>query len=175
MEARLAKATNPRHRRMLEIVLAHGRAEVEADVDGLMATLNDNPEYHFWTARRRFGLSGRDEVRKYYEDFVRAGEGYFQSEKTRIVVDDEAVVTEAVYTYLVPASVARKWRVETDDPKAHYRLQTRGLVIWPFDEKGGLVGEDTYTSGVLSAERVPDHEIPRDYLQMLEKIGLLVA
>ena len=63
LEARLARTQNPRHRQLLETVIAHGRAEAALDVDGLMATLVPEPQYHFWIGGRDRGPKGYDGVR----------------------------------------------------------------------------------------------------------------
>ena len=34
-----------------------------------------------------------------------------------------------------------------DDPDAFYLFQTRMAVVWPMDENGLVIGEDTYTAG----------------------------
>ena len=33
------------------------------------------------------------------------------------------------------------------DPDASYLFQTRMCILWPMDEDGLVIGEDTYTSG----------------------------
>jgi hypothetical protein len=66
LEERLARTTDPRHRRMLQTVIDHATAESRGDVDGLMATLSDDPQYHFWSAGRDWGPKGRAGVRSFY-------------------------------------------------------------------------------------------------------------
>ena len=73
IEDRLASTTNPRHRAMLEVVIEHARAEAERTVDRLMATLVDDPQYHFWVSGRDVGPKGRPAVVSYYEQFKRMG------------------------------------------------------------------------------------------------------
>jgi hypothetical protein len=55
IEERLARTTNPRHRKMLETVIAHARAEADGDVDGLMATLGVDcaPPHRGWPSSAR--------------------------------------------------------------------------------------------------------------------------
>jgi hypothetical protein len=47
-----------------------------------------------------------------------------------------------------------------------FAVRTRMLVSWPFDENGKLIGEESYTVP-LSAERVPQDEVPGDYWDQL--------
>ena len=69
LEDRLAATENPRHRQMLEVVIEHTKAEADCSVERLMATLIDDPQYHFWVRGRDVGPKGRDAVRSYYEQF----------------------------------------------------------------------------------------------------------
>jgi len=173
LEKRLECTTSPRHRRMLQTVIDHGKAEAGASVDGLMATLCADPEYHFWSGGRDVGPKGRAAVRAFYENFVAGGEGFFESRKSRIVVDDDTVVTETELRQLVPGSVAARRGYAIPDPGGHYLVFARTVILWPFNEAGDLVGEDSYGSSDTSAfEQIPHDELPAQYLAMLASIGL---
>lgn len=174
LEERLATTTDPRHRRMLETVIDHARAEVAASLEGLMATLNDDPRYHFWSGGKDWGPKGRAAVRAYYEGFVASGAGFFESRKPRIVVDDHNIVTECEMRQLVPGSIAVQRGYDVPDPDGHYVVYARTVIFWPFNEAGELTGEDSYGSSDTSVfEQVPEDELPADYVAMLESIGLV--
>lgn len=173
LEERLAKTTNPRHRKMLQTVIDHAKAESNGDVDGLMATLGDNPQYHFWSNGKDWGPKGLDGVRAFYENFVASGAGFFESYKSRIVVDDDNVVTESVMRGIVPAAVARARGCNAPDENGHYMVTARTAIFWPFDEAGVLIGEDSYgSSDPTDCTQVPDDQLPAEYVAMLEAIGL---
>jgi hypothetical protein len=172
LEERLARTTNPRHRAMLQTVIDHAKAEARGDVDGLMATLSDDPQYHFWSGGRDWGPKGPQGVRAFYEDFVASGAGFFESYKPRIVVDDENVVTESEMRGIVPGVVARARGCDIDDVDGHYLVTARTVIFWPFNEAGELIGEDSYgSSDVSDCRRVPDDELPAAYVAMLDAIG----
>ena len=173
LEERLARTTNPRHRQMLQTVIDHAKAESSGDVDGLMATLGDDPQYHFWSGGNDWGPKGYDGVRAFYEDFVASGAGFFESRKPRIVVDDDNVVTESVMRGIVPGAIAQQRGYDIPDVNGHYIVTARTAIFWPFDEAGTLIGEDSYgSSDVTDFQRVPDDELPAEYVAMLEAIGL---
>ena len=109
IEERLAITTNPRHRAMLEVVIAHARAEADRSVERLMATLVDDPQYHFWVGGRDVGPKGRTAVVVYYEQFVGSGGAVFESPKDRLVVDDHNVVSEAEVRTSYPARSEAAW------------------------------------------------------------------
>jgi hypothetical protein len=172
LEVRLARTTDPRHRKMIETVIAHAKAESYGDVDGLMATLSDDPQYHFWSGGNDWGPKGRDAVRAFYEDFVASGAGFFESVKVRVVVDDDTVVTESAMRGIVPGAVARARGCDVPDLDGHYYVTARTAIFWPFDAAGELIGEDSYgSSDPRVCERVPDDELPAEYVAMLGAIG----
>jgi hypothetical protein len=173
LEKRLDDTTSPRQRRMLQTVIDHAKAEAAGSVDGLMATLSADPRYHFWSGGKDWGPKGHAAVRGFYESFVAAGEGFFESRKNRIVVDDDTVVTEIELRQLVPGSVAAKRGYVVPDLNGHYVVFARTVILWPFNEAGELVGEDSYGSSDTSVfEQIPDEELPPQYVAMLRQIGL---
>ena len=173
LEKRLERTTSPRQRRMLQTVIDHGKAEAAASVDGLMATLCADPQYHFWSGGKDRGPKGHAAVRGYYQNFVAGGEGFFESRKSRIVVDDDTVVTETELRQLVPGSVAARRGYAIPDLDGHYLVLARTVILWPFNEAGELIGEDSYGSSDNSVfERIPDEELPAEYVAMLRNIGL---
>jgi hypothetical protein len=172
LEARLAKTTDPRHRKMIETVIEHGRAEAAVDVDRLMATLSSDPEYHFWVGGRDLGPKGSEAVRAYYEGFVASGGAFFESHKPRIVVDDDNVVTENILRQIIPAALAARRGYEVPDPDGHYIVVSRVVNFWPFNEAGELIGEDAFSSSDMAVfEQVVEDELPPAYIRMLELIG----
>lgn len=171
IEQRLAVTTNPRHRRMLEVIIDHAKAEYEGDVEGLMNTLAPNPRYHLWGGGAGAGPKSFEAVRAYYTDFVASGAGYFESRKDRIVVDDDNVVTESYYRGLMPGRLAQARGYQIDDLDAHYMAKGMMVIFWSFDEEVRLTGEDSYTAGKFALEKVPSDQLPPRYLEMLEKVG----
>jgi SnoaL-like protein len=173
LEDRLAKTTNLRHRKMLETVVEHAKAEAAGSVDRLLATLNDDPQYHFWSGGKDWGPKGRDAVRAYYESFVASGAGFFESYKPRIVVDDDNVVTESEMRQLVPGTIALQRGYDVPDANGHYIVYARTAIFWPFNEACELIGEDSYGSSDTSVwEQVPEDALPEAYVTMLHAIGL---
>lgn len=173
LEERLAKTTNPRHRTMLEVVIEHSKAEAARSVDRLMATLVDDPQYHFWVRGRDVGPKGRDGVRTYYENFVADGGAVFESPKERIVVDDHNVVSEAEVRNLVSGRIAKRRGYNVPDDSGHYLVRFRNVVFFRFDDDPTrAIGEDSYTAMDPDAfERVDDGDLPQVYLDYLEEIG----
>lgn len=176
-EPYLAAAATPRQRRMLTLVRDHARAEVERDLDGLMATLVAEPSYRFWIMGKDLGPKGYDTVRGYYADYVAGGGAVLESTIERLVVDDSVVVQEGYIRNLLPAAVARRRGYPVPDDVEHVLVRFRSLVLWPFDagddESCLLIGEDSYAPLDLEAwEPVVEADLPQYYLDYLAEIGL---
>jgi hypothetical protein len=74
---------------------------------------------------------------------------------------------------IVPGLIAQARGCDVPDIDGHYMVYARTAIFWPFNEAGELVGEDSYgTSDPTTFERVPDEELPAEYVAMLEAVGL---
>ncbi len=175
LEQRLDKTDSPRQRKLLETVIAHGKAETSRDVDALMATLVPDPQYHFWGGGVDHGPKGYDGVLEYYKNFVADGGAVLQSPKERIFVDDNGIVHEGVITTLCSGRIARRRGYAIDDDGAHYAVRARITILWSFDDRGLAYGEDSYSStSPQDFEKIPNSELPKVYVDYLAEIGQTV-
>jgi ketosteroid isomerase-like protein len=146
VEARLATEKDPTLRRNLATVFAHMKAESIGDLDGLLETLSDDVQYHFYGSPEP-DPTGKAGVRQFYENFIAGGATRLQLDIDRLVVDDTCVVTEGVMRMAYPGRTLAAQGVVVDDPDAFYLYEARMAVFWPFDDQGLARGEDTYTAG----------------------------
>lgn len=168
LEQRLAETDNPRHRKMLETVIAHTKAEAHGDIDGVMATLGPDPKYHFWRNGKDFGPKGYGDIRKFYDDLLAKKATVLESNKERITVDDHTIVHEGTIRTILPGSVVRERGGQVEDEDTTYIVTTRTLISWPFDEEGRPIGEDSYSSMDLdSIEVVPEQDWPEQYRSLV--------
>jgi hypothetical protein len=146
VEERLAGETDAVLRRNLTTLLAHMKAEAVGDLDGLLATLSDDVQYHFYGSTEP-EPAGKGGVRQFYESFIASGATQLQLDVDRLVVDRTCVVTEGVMRMAYPGKTLAPRGVAVDDPDAYYLYEARMAVFWPFNEKGLARGEHTYTAG----------------------------
>ncbi len=164
VEERLGRETDPRRRQLLENVLAHMKAEAAGDLDGLMATLAPDPQYHQWGASPADnGPKGRAAVEQFYKDFVASGATNLEYDVEHLVVDDDCVVTEGIMRIAYPgATLQAMGRDDIDDPGAYYLYESRMCVLWPYDADGMLLAEDAYTAtdGFANLRKLAADELP---------------
>ena len=73
-------------------------------------------------------------------------------------------------------AITRGLQLAIDDINGHYLVTARTAIFWPFDENGVLIGEDSYgSSDVADCQRVPNDELPAEYVAMLDAIGYAPA
>jgi hypothetical protein len=149
VEARLEREPDPRRRALLTQVRDHMKSEIQGDFDALMATLVDDPQYHFWGLDEDAAPKGREAVATFYRNMLDSGGNRFHFEVERVLVDHDGVVTEGAMRQpmagaIVAASGVAEVEGEPVDPAATYLAEWQLLTVWPAAEDGRLVGEDIY-------------------------------
>lgn len=149
VQKRMLGESDPRRRQLLQQVRDHMRAEVRGELEPLMATLVDDPQYHFRGLGVDIGPKGREAVRSFYEQMIARGDNRFEFDVQRIAVDADSVVTEGEIRQVVRGSaVIAGGKSEVDgepvDPDARYLTSNLILTVWPAAADGRLVGEDIW-------------------------------
>ena len=159
------KAKTPRQKAILDTVVVHSKGEVEADLDAVMPTLNDNPRYHeygvFANTHEDTGPKGMEAVKHNYEAMVANGSYVIESKKDRVVVSDDEIVTSGTFRQILSAKVATEMGFVGADAEGFYMLSARTIVFWQFDEDGKAMGEDRFVMNhkiaPIAREDLPAH------------------
>jgi hypothetical protein len=117
---------------LVEVARAHAHAEARGDLEGTLATLDDDPVYELLPMG--VVLRGHDFVRAYYERFFRECMPRFVGYELRSewVMDD---------------GLGQEYRVEVDTPTGPRGHDILGILT--FGEHGRLSGERLYASDEL--------------------------
>lgn len=163
VQERMEREQDPKIRRNLELVLEHMKSEAQGDIEGVVATLCEQPKYiaHDVPDEPSMNPGGnKDAVRAFYDlTIVQTGAHQLELNCDRVVADHDAVMTEGVMRMAYPGATLIAMGVEVDDADAYYLYQTRMSVVWPVDEKSGLLkGEETYT-GTDGFEGIAERKI----------------
>jgi hypothetical protein len=164
IEAKLAAATNPRHKLMLERLYQHARGEVEEDLEAVLGTLAPNPVYKVQSQGAEMNPAGFDNVRQFYiEQIFGKGRHCLESNKSRIVVADDAIITEGVVRMVMwGRDLIDTGNLSADDPDAYYLLTYNSLIVWPYDDEARILGEESWAYypkdclKKISSEDAPD-------------------
>ncbi|MGP0032086.1 MAG: nuclear transport factor 2 family protein [Acidimicrobiales bacterium] len=148
VEDRLATEKDPVLRRNLELLLRHMQAEAHLDLDAVMATVSERAHYHMYSGDPdALHPRGKAAVRKFYEDFAASGAGKLHQDIDRLVVDRDCILTEGLMRIAYPGRTLGAMGIEVDDPEADYLFEARMAIVWPIDEDGLFIGEDSYVEG----------------------------
>ena len=147
VEERLEHEADPILRRNLEMLLLHMRAEAALDMETLMSTVSERAIYQNFAPDGVTGPVGKAAVQKFYEDFAASGAQKLQLDIDRLIVDRDCILTEGVMRMAYPGRTLSARGIEVDDLDADYLFETRMAVVWPIDEHGLFIGEDSYTAG----------------------------
>jgi len=144
--AKLAATTNPRHKLMLERLYQHARGEVEEDLEAVLGTLAPNPAYRVQSQGPEMNPEGLENVRRFYiEQIFGKGRHCLESVKDRILVADDAIVTEGVTRIVMwGRDMMNAGNPGVDDPDAFYLLTYNSLIVWPYDDEARIIGEESW-------------------------------
>jgi hypothetical protein len=155
VDAAIAADPSPRHRAMLENFREHLLAELEGDVDRIMKTQVAEPCYQFWgSGIGDFGPKGGEGVRAFYRHIFEQGYNKLYYEIDRIFCGDDHLFHDGTLHMVWPGHALRAIGVEVDDPDAYYLYSYRQAAIFKYDAAGLCTGEDTYSDGHPTLERV---------------------
>jgi hypothetical protein len=169
---KLAQATNPRHKRMLEKLYQHARGEVEEDLEAVLGTLSPNPYYRSSIADPAMNPKGFETVRNFYvNEIFGKGRHCLESNKDRILVSDEAIVTEGTVRSVHWGRDLIDTGTPVDDPDGFYLLTYEMLVVWPYDEDCRITGEESYSrrSGGDYLRKIREEELPESFKRYVAK------
>jgi hypothetical protein len=149
LEERLKTETNPLHRAHLETVIHHQKGEALGNIDQIISTLSPNCVYNVYDApgappRVYRGHAG---ARQWYTELLETISVDLEHAVEILTLTDDYVVMDGPTRAAIPGKVLEKAGIKVQDPEAFYLIESRTLVIWPFDKDGLVLGEDIYRIG----------------------------
>ncbi len=146
VEKVLEHTTNRRHRYLLEAYLRHrylesaGRWEEILDPDLTV----DEPHYRFNVAGREpFTLTGKDQVGMLYGHWTNTNQCVFYVSDEDVAVGDHMVVGRGIGYQQTLGSELAAAGLDVD-PGAMYLKKSQIMMLWPYDDRGRLLGEDVW-------------------------------
>lgn len=143
---RLLEVTeNPRHRLLLQNYHRHRNLEMAGRYKEIFAPEMTiaHPVYRFDYLGEKFTLDGREQVEAIYRQWTETDQCVFYVENEQLAVGDTMIVSRATGYQQIPGAVLAAGGVEADE-SATYLAKTREAMIWPYDERCRLIGEDVW-------------------------------
>jgi hypothetical protein len=142
----IAATENPRHRYLLEAYDRHRNLEHAGRFEEIFAPemTVEHPVYRFnMSGQPPMTLEGREQVEPLYRLWAETNQSIFYNESETVAVGDWMVVSTMVGYQQTLGSALVAGGVEADED-AMYLVRGRVAMIWPYDERGRLVGENVW-------------------------------
>ena len=143
---RLLEATeNPRHRYMLEAYNRHRYLEMAGRYKEIFAPemTVEHPVYRFDFFGQKLVLAGREQVEAVYREWTETDQCVFYAEAEELAVGDTMIVSRSVLFQQMLGAALVEAGVEAD-ANAMYLSQARIVMVWPYDTRCRLIGEDVW-------------------------------
>jgi len=163
----LETTTNPRHRFLLQAYSRHRYLEVAGRYEEIFTPemMAPNPSYHIQAEGMRAKLEGQPAVKSLYRMWAETNQSIFYIENEQIAVADNFIASVTNYhqqlwgkgltlnkvssnlpgrlSGAILGKVLAKQGVKADE-NAMYLYSNVIEMIWPYDDRGRLVGEDVW-------------------------------
>ncbi len=142
----IERTENPRHRYLLEAYDRHRNLEHAGRFEEIFAPemTVEHPVYRFnMLGQSPMKLEGREQVEPLYRLWAETNQSIFYNESETVAVGDWMVVSTMVGCQQTLGSVLLAGGIDADED-AMYLLRGRVAMIWPYDERGRLVGENVW-------------------------------
>jgi hypothetical protein len=144
---RVLEATeNPRHRYLLESYLRHRYLESAGRYEEILEPelTVDDPVYRFALfGRPSFKLEGREQVATLYRHWTETDQCVFYVENEIVAVGDHMIVGRGISYQQTLGSELAAAGVDADE-SAMYLTKSQIAMIWPYDDRCRLLGEDVW-------------------------------
>jgi hypothetical protein len=163
----LAVTTNPRHRFLLQAYSRHRYLEVAGRYEEIFAPemMAPNPCYHFVAEGMNAKLEGQEAVKILCRMWAETNQSIFYIGNERVAVADNFIASTADYhqqlwgtaltfnkiisylpgflsEHLLKRLLAKR-KIKADE-NSMYLYSSRIHMIWPYDDRGRLIGEDVW-------------------------------
>ena len=147
VERLLDKTQNPRHRYLLIAFARHRYLEIAgryAEFLGPDMTV-EHPVYRFnIIGLPSFKLDGQEAIAAMYRSWAETNQSIFYGEDETLAVGDNMVVSRSILYQQQLGSALRDERGIDADPDAVYLMKANIAMIWPYDDRGRMIGEDVW-------------------------------
>jgi hypothetical protein len=163
----LAVTRNPRHRFLLQAYSRHRYLEVAGRYEEIFAPemMAPNPSYHFYAGSMNAKLEGQDSVKSLYRMWAQTNQCIFYAENEQVAVADNFIASTSIFHQQVSGKSltfnralsylpgflselilkkALSKKGITADENAMYLYSNFLEMVWPYDDRGRLLGEDVW-------------------------------
>lgn len=156
VERLIETTTDPKHQYLLQVYNRHRYLEMAGRFEEIFAPEMTVPEpvYHFAMMGQALTLEGADAVKAVYRDWTETAQCVFYVEEERIAISDAVILSTSIMYQQVPGAVLAAGGVAVA-PDSWYVVKSAEHMIWPYDDRGRLMGEDVWEYDESIREVIP--------------------
>jgi hypothetical protein len=157
VERLIERTDNPRHLYLLHAYNRHRYLELAGRWQEIFtpAMTVEEPVYHFNLLDAVTTLVGAEAVKANYEEWTRTGQTViYVDDDEKLAVSDDMVVSTVKLYQQTPGTVLAAGGVPVD-PDAWYLIKLAIHMIWPYDDRGRMIGEDVWEYDISQREVIP--------------------
>jgi hypothetical protein len=167
IEKLLEVTDNPRHRFLLQAFYRHRYLEISGRYEEIFAPdmMNPNPAYHMHIGETNAALAGQDKIKSLYRMWAETHQCIFYAEEEEVAVADHFIATITSGYQQVSGKSLKEGKVLAHLPHGlaasilkkalaagnfkpndndMYLYKTSIEMVWPYDDRGRLTGEDVW-------------------------------
>ncbi len=103
----------------------------------------EQPVYHFDVLGMELTLDGREAVEAVYREWTETDQCVFYAEDEKLAVGDNMIVSGSFLMQQTPGNLLVAAGIDAEED-ATYLSKAYTYMIWPYDDRGRLVGEDVW-------------------------------
>jgi len=156
----LAKLDNPHHRRIAANYRLHAMLEVSSRWSEIFQPemTVERPFYRVAAPTGVVELDGTEQVQSFYKGLSETDTTVMILTEEELIIDDWGFASEALYhTFMTGEQAAARGHADAD-PARKYVEHRRVCMVWPYDEKGRMIGERVYPAPVAKISECPEDE-----------------
>jgi len=136
---------NPRHRYMLDAYNRHRYLEMAGRYKEIFEPemTIEHPVYRFDFYGQKLLLDGRDQVEAVYREWTETDQCVFYSESEELAVGDTMIVSRGRLYQQTLGAALLEMGIDAD-AEAMYLASTWIAMIWPYDSRCRMIGEDVW-------------------------------
>jgi len=142
----IERTSNPRHRYLLQAYDRHRNLEHAGRYEEIFVPemTVERPIYRFnMLGQPAITLEGREQVEPMYQWWAQTNQSIFYNQDETVAVGDW-MVTSTMVGYQQTSGAALATAGVPADADAMYLLRGRVAMIWPYDERARLIGENVW-------------------------------
>jgi len=155
IERLLEVTENPRHRFLLQNFYRHRYLEIAGRYEEIFVPemTAEHPVYHMHAQGINTTLEGQEQIKGLYRMWAETNQCIFYAVEEEVAVADHFIATmnRVAYQQILGKALI-EGGIHVDDENAMYLYKSFDEMIWPYDDRGRMIGEDVWEVDPSKAE-----------------------